>query len=164
MRARKLAEEHFYFKPYDQQEGWTFPDVEITKDTPANYCVEFNCQLPTSPARAAFVRLYAPLPINLSFILKPYQLVSHTEAACSYPMADPQGDGGIISSIADEIEKCAPVFFSGSTLSLQFTRYTTLNSHEGIIKCLSGLDKKPLMISVMQASIVLQICCRASSN
>jgi hypothetical protein len=104
VRARKLAEEHFYFKPFDQQEGWTFPDVEITKDTPADYCVEFNCQLPTSPARAAFVRLYAT---------RTHRHLSHTEAACRYPMADAQGDGGIISSIADEIEKCAPVVVGG---------------------------------------------------
>ncbi len=46
----------------------------------------------------------------------------------------------------------------GSTLSLQSTtRYTTLNSHEGIINCLPGVDKKPLVISVMQASVVLGI-------
>ena len=82
VRATKLAEDYFKFRPLGG-DGWGFPDIPITADTPSDHCVEFNCQLPTDPPRAAFVRMY------------------------------PKADRAVIAGIKDEIEKYTTLTHEG---------------------------------------------------
>jgi len=59
-------------------------------------------------------------------------------------------DDAVISSIKDEIEKCARLMQHALCHVTRRCRYASL-SHDCLVTCLSGVGDKPLVISTDQA-------------